>query len=163
MQPLLEQEQTAVQADPDNVDEVPVVADALDDGQLARVVSLGPSAGEENTMATRPMKTWIPWRPSMMKNSEAVGVGARARRLVRPFVDLVARNRAPRTKVRANPHPGLRTLAVLLVVHGHPHGPTRRDEDQGENPCLEGVELGTDRGQTTAWGADREEGRERGH
>jgi hypothetical protein len=70
---LLEEEQATEEPDPDDVDEVPVVADPLHNGELTRIAPHVTSPfirPRRKTMATRPRKTWSPWRPVMMKNNE---------------------------------------------------------------------------------------------
>ena len=73
----LQEEQAAEDADPHEVDEVPVIADGLEHIGLAGVALFPPMRPSRKIMATRPRATWRPWMPVMTKNRDQYGVGRR--------------------------------------------------------------------------------------
>src|ERR1700683_2211150 len=91
---LLEKEQTTVETNPDDVDEVPVVRDSLHSRELAWVTPLvAPHTTGEKDNADRPDEDVQPVKARHDVEGRAVRVRVPTSRDEQPFVDLVAQER----------------------------------------------------------------------
>src|SRR6185437_10881411 len=112
---LLEQEQTTVETNPYDVDEVPVVADTLEHRQLPGVTGGTSHASEEEHHGDQAQEDVEAVEAGHDEEQGSVGVGAGAGQLGGPLVGLVAEEHHPEGDGGADPDAGATAVEPLLV------------------------------------------------
>src|SRR5580658_9016323 len=112
---LFEEEETAVQADPDDVDEVPVVTDPLEDGEFTGVAGRPLHPAQQEDHGHQPQGDVEAVEAAHDVEERAVGVGPRAGQLGRPLVGLVGQERHPQKEGGRHPDAGPPPVVALLV------------------------------------------------
>src|ERR1700722_4301723 len=142
----LQQEQAAEDADPHEVDEVPVVPDGLEHVGLAGVAALTTHAspGEDNGPHPEGHVESVDARHDEEQRPVRVqsGTVVRAGEVV-PFVERVAEEGSAEDETDDDPLHGFAPLAALLRPHADLERRARHQEDDAEDPGLDVVEVCT--------------------
>src|SRR5580700_2799689 len=159
---LFEEEQAAEEADPDDVDEVPVVADSLDRRQLPGVaadVTLHPTEQEAHGQEADEHVQAV--QAGHDEEQRPVGVGVPTGGEEEPLGRLVRQKRRSQNQGEDDPSASRLSAAPFGLIDGVLHGEAARDQHEGEDAATNGVELGAGRrpDATGSIGPDGEEGR----
>src|ERR1700722_1931647 len=152
---LLQQEQGRVEPDPYDVDEVPVVTHALERGQLTRIAFTAAHAKQQEGHGDDAQDDVQTVKTGGDEEDRAVGVGVPTRGQVRPLVGLVGHEQGAHDHRDDDPASSFGAPAMFDEPHGPLHRERRGNQDDGEDPRLQYVEVGADGGPRRQVGADR--------
>ncbi len=138
-----EQEQGAEQPDPDEIDEVPVVADGLEHGGLTGIATLDRAGKtpEEGDHGHEPEKHVKAMKAAHDVEERAISVRVRPEGKGLPFIGLVCQESRAEDEARDDPVAGRLELPALLRPHAQLERRAGGQQGEGKDQRLDRVEV----------------------